>query len=108
MTKITREEALEYHRLDGKPGKISVVPTKPMETQRDLSLAYTPGVAVPVLEIEKDPELAYEYTSKGNLVAVITNGTAILGLGDRGALASKAGDGRQRGVVQALRGCGCV
>jgi malate dehydrogenase (oxaloacetate-decarboxylating)(NADP+) len=89
MTKVTREEALEYHHLDGKPGKVSVVPTKPMETQRDLSLAYTPGVAVPVLEIEKDPELAYEYTSKGNLVAVITNGTAILGLGDRGALASK-------------------
>jgi malate dehydrogenase (oxaloacetate-decarboxylating)(NADP+) len=89
MTKVTREEALEYHHLDGKPGKVSVTPTKPMETQRDLSLAYTPGVAVPVLEIEKDPETAYEYTSKGNLVAVITNGTAILGLGDRGALASK-------------------
>jgi malate dehydrogenase (oxaloacetate-decarboxylating)(NADP+) len=89
MAKITREDALEYHQLDGKPGKISVVPTKPMETQRDLSLAYTPGVAIPVLEIEKDPESAYEYTSKGNLVAVITNGTAILGLGDRGALASK-------------------
>jgi malate dehydrogenase (oxaloacetate-decarboxylating)(NADP+) len=89
MTKITREDALEYHRLGGKPGKISVVPTKPMATQRDLSLAYTPGVAVPVLEIEKDPELGYEYTSKGNLVGVVTNGTAILGLGDRGALASK-------------------
>jgi len=89
MTKVTREEVLEYHHLDGKPGKVSVVPTKPMETQRDLSLAYTPGVAVPVLEIEKDPETAYEYTSKGNLVAVVTNGTAILGLGDRGALASK-------------------
>jgi malate dehydrogenase (oxaloacetate-decarboxylating)(NADP+) len=89
MSKITREEALEYHRLNGKPGKISILPTKPMETQRDLSLAYTPGVAVPVLEIEKDPELGYEYTSKGNLVAVVTNGTAILGLGDRGALASK-------------------
>src|SRR4030043_2113945 len=89
MTKVTREEALEYHHLDGKPGKVSVVPTKPMETQRDLSLAYTPGVAVPVLEIEKDPETAYEYTSKGTLGAVITNGTAILGLGDRGALASK-------------------
>ncbi len=87
--KITREEALEYHRLGGKPGKISVVPTKPLATQRDLSLAYTPGVAVPVLEIEKDPELAYEYTAKGNLVAVVSNGTAILGLGDRGALASK-------------------
>jgi malate dehydrogenase (oxaloacetate-decarboxylating)(NADP+) len=89
MAKITREDALEYHRLKGIPGKIAVVPTKPMDTQRDLSLAYTPGVAVPVLEIEKDAELAYEYTSKGNLVAVISNGTAILGLGDRGALASK-------------------
>ncbi|HEY57042.1 MAG TPA: NADP-dependent malic enzyme [Anaerolineae bacterium] len=87
--KITREEALEYHRLGGKPGKISVEPTKPLATQRDLSLAYTPGVAVPVLEIEKDSELAYEYTAKGNLVAVVSNGTAILGLGDRGALASK-------------------
>ena len=90
MAKITREDALEYHRLKGKPGKIAVVPTKPMDTQRDLSLAYSPGVAVPVLEIEKDAELAYEYTSKGNLVAVVSNGTAILGLGDRGALASKA------------------
>jgi malate dehydrogenase (oxaloacetate-decarboxylating)(NADP+) len=89
MIKITREDALEYHRLNGKPGKISVTPTKPMDTQRDLGLAYTPGVAVPVLEIEKDPEAAYEYTSKGNLVAVLSNGTAILGLGDRGALAGK-------------------
>jgi len=89
MPKVTDDEVREYHRLKGKPGKISVVPTKPMDTQRDLSLAYTPGVAVPVLDIEKDPEAAYEYTSKGNLVAVLTNGTAILGLGDRGALASK-------------------
>jgi malate dehydrogenase (oxaloacetate-decarboxylating)(NADP+) len=89
MSNITREDALEYHHLDGRPGKISVVPTKPMDTQRDLALAYTPGVAVPVLEIEKDADLAYEYTSKGNLVAVVSNGTAILGLGDRGALASK-------------------
>src|SRR5512139_2222831 len=89
MAKITREDALEYHHLKGKPGKIEVVPTKPMDTQRDLSLAYTPGVAVPVLEIARDPELAYEYTSKGNLVAVVSNGTAILGLGDRGALAGK-------------------
>ena len=89
MAKITREDALEYHHLKGKPGKIQVVPTKPMDTQRDLGLAYTPGVAEPVLEIEKDAGLAYEYTSKGNLVAVVTNGTAILGLGDRGALASK-------------------
>jgi len=84
-----REDALEYHRINGKPGKISVTPTKPLATQRDLSLAYSPGVAYPVFEIEKDPELAYEFTSKGNLVAVITNGTAILGLGDRGSLASK-------------------
>ncbi len=89
MAKVTDNEAREYHHLNGKPGKISVVPTKPMDTQRDLSLAYTPGVAVPVLDIEKDPEAAYEYTSKGNLVAVLSNGTAILGLGDRGALASK-------------------
>jgi len=89
MPRVTDEEAREYHHLNGKPGKISVVPTKPMDTQRDLSLAYTPGVAVPVLDIEKDPEAAYEFTSKGNLVAVISNGTAILGLGDRGALASK-------------------
>lgn len=86
---ITREDALEYHRLKGKPGKVAIVPTKPMDTQRDLSLAYSPGVAHPVLEIEKDQDLAYEYTSKGNLVAVISNGTAILGLGDRGALAGK-------------------
>ncbi|HET7010650.1 MAG TPA: NADP-dependent malic enzyme [Anaerolineales bacterium] len=85
---ITRTEALEYHRR-GRPGKISVTPTKPLATQRDLALAYTPGVAEPVLEIERDPALAYEYTSKGNLVAVVSNGTAILGLGDRGALASK-------------------
>jgi malate dehydrogenase (oxaloacetate-decarboxylating)(NADP+) len=84
-----RKEALEYHHLNGKPGKISIMPTKPLDTQRDLGLAYTPGVAEPVLEIEKDPAAAYLYTSKGNLVAVITNGTAILGLGDRGALASK-------------------
>jgi malate dehydrogenase (oxaloacetate-decarboxylating)(NADP+) len=85
---ITRDEALEYHR-QGRPGKISVTPTKPLATQRDLSLAYTPGVAVPVLEIETDPSAAYELTAKGNLVAVVSNGTAILGLGDRGALAAK-------------------
>ena len=88
-TSITREDALEYHHIDGKPGKIAVVPTKPMDTQRDLGLAYSPGVAYPVLEIEKDPDTSYDYTSKGNLVAVISNGTAILGLGDRGALAGK-------------------
>ena len=88
MTSL-REDALEYHHLGGKAGKIEVLPTKPLATQRDLSLAYSPGVAYPVIEIEQDAELAYEYTVKGNLVAVITNGTAILGLGDRGALASK-------------------
>jgi len=85
---FTDEEALNFHRKPT-PGKIAVVATKPMATQRDLSLAYSPGVAVPVLAIAADPDLAYEYTSKGNLVAVISNGTAILGLGNLGALASK-------------------
>lgn len=89
MVAITKESALQYHQLDGRPGKLEIIPTKPLETQLDLGLAYTPGVAYPVLEIASDPELAYEYTNKGNLVAVISNGTAILGLGDRGALASK-------------------
>jgi len=88
MAKFTREDALLYHS-QGKPGKIEVVPTKPHSTQRDLSLAYSPGVAEPCLEIEKNPETAYEYTSKGNLVAVISNGTAVLGLGDIGALSGK-------------------
>lgn len=83
-----KQAALEYHSRKPK-GKIEVVPTKPCLTQRDLSLAYSPGVAEPCLEIEKDPELAYEYTNKGNLVAVVTNGTAILGLGDIGPLAGK-------------------
>jgi malate dehydrogenase (oxaloacetate-decarboxylating)(NADP+) len=86
---ITREDALAYHCQDGKPGKLTVIPSKPLENQRDLSLAYTPGVAYPVLEIDQDACLAYQYTNKGNLVAVISNGTAILGLGNRGALASK-------------------
>lgn len=89
MTKITKEAALAYHELDGIPGKVSVVPTKPLETFVDLSLAYSPGVAYPVLEIADDPVTAYRYTNKGNLVAVISNGTAILGLGNRGSLASK-------------------
>jgi malate dehydrogenase (oxaloacetate-decarboxylating)(NADP+) len=89
MSTINKEAALAYHRMHGKPGKIAIVPTKPLVTQLDLGLAYTPGVAYPVLEIERDPSLAYEYTAKGNLVAVVSNGTAILGLGDRGALASK-------------------
>jgi malate dehydrogenase (oxaloacetate-decarboxylating)(NADP+) len=85
---FTDEEALAFHKAPT-PGKIAVAPTKPMATQRDLSLAYSPGVAVPVLKIAEDPDTAYDYTSKGNLVAVISNGTAILGLGDLGALASK-------------------
>jgi len=85
---FTDEEALAFHKYPT-PGKIAIVATKPMATQRDLSLAYSPGVAVPVRAIAEDPEAAYDYTSKGNLVAVITNGTAILGLGNLGALASK-------------------
>ena len=88
MAKITKEETLRYH-AEGKPGKIEVVPTKPYSTQMDLSLAYSPGVAEPCLEIEKNPLDAYKYTSKGNLVAVISNGTAVLGLGDIGPLAGK-------------------
>lgn len=85
---VTPQDVLAYHRC-GRPGKLAIVPTKSMATQRDLSLAYTPGVAVPVLEIESDPDSSYEYTARANLVAVVSNGTAILGLGDRGPLASK-------------------
>ena len=85
---LTDEEALAFHRYP-QPGKLSVTPTKPMATQKDLSLAYSPGVAVPVLAIAGNAELAYDYTSKGNMVAVISNGTAILGLGDLGPMASK-------------------
>ncbi len=85
---IRREDALEYHCLPV-PGKLAVTPTKPCRTQRDLSLAYTPGVAVPCLEIEREPGLAYKYTGKGNLVGVVSNGTAVLGLGNIGALAGK-------------------
>lgn len=88
MAKVTKEDALRYHS-EGKPGKIEVIPTKPHSTQTDLSLAYSPGVAEPCLEIEKNPLDAYEYTAKGNLVAVISNGTAVLGLGDIGPLAGK-------------------
>ena len=83
-----RDAALEYHRSPTR-GKISVTPTKPLSNQRDLSLAYSPGVAYPCLDIEADPSLAAEYTSRGNLVGVITNGTAVLGLGDIGPLAGK-------------------
>lgn len=88
MAKFRKEDALDYHS-QGRPGKIEVIPTKPYSTQRDLTLAYSPGVAEPCLEIEKNPEDAYKYTAKGNLVAVISNGTAVLGLGNIGALASK-------------------
>ncbi len=88
MHKVTKEDALLYHSR-GRHGKVEVIPTKPYETQFDLSLAYTPGVAYPCLEIEKNPDDVYNYTAKGNLVAVISNGTAVLGLGDIGALAGK-------------------
>jgi len=88
MPKVTKEDALLYHSR-GRHGKVEVIPTKPYSTQFDLSLAYTPGVAFPCLEIEKTPEDVYKYTAKGNLVAVISNGTAVLGLGDIGAMAGK-------------------
>ncbi|MEQ8709956.1 MAG: NADP-dependent malic enzyme [Rhodospirillales bacterium] len=86
--RVTGQEALAFH-ADGRPGKLEITPTKPLVTARDLSMAYSPGVAVPCLEIQKDPTLAYDYTAKGNLVAVVSNGTAVLGLGNLGALASK-------------------
>src|ERR671915_1894298 len=85
---VAREDALDYHARE-RPGKIAVVPTKPLTNQRDLSLAYSPGVAEPCLEIKRDHEEAYKYTAKGNLVAVVTNGTAVLGLGNIGAIAGK-------------------
>ena len=88
MSNVTKEMALDYHKGD-RPGKIETIPTKPYSSQRDLSLAYSPGVAYPCLEIEKNPQDAYEYTNKGNLVAVISNGTAVLGLGNIGAQAGK-------------------
>ena len=85
---LLKRDSLEYHE-SSPPGKLTVIPTKPHSTQRELSLAYSPGVAFPCLEIEKDPSSAYKYTAKGNLVAVISNGTAVLGLGNIGALAGK-------------------
>ncbi|MFH0997383.1 MAG: NADP-dependent malic enzyme, partial [Pseudomonadota bacterium] len=81
-------EVLQYH-MEPRPGKIEVVPSKPCLSQSDLSLAYTPGVAIPCLEIKKDPNLSFDYTTRGNLVGVITNGTAVLGLGNIGPLAGK-------------------
>ena len=85
---FTAQEALQFHS-QGKPGKLEITPTKPLTTQRDLSLAYSPGVAVPVQAIAQDENLAYDYTNKANLVAVVSNGTAILGLGNLGAQAAK-------------------
>ena len=83
-----KKDALDYHK-NGKPGKLEIIPSTQLNSAQDLSLAYSPGVAIPCLEIEKNPETAYDYTTKGNLVAVISNGTAVLGLGNIGALASK-------------------
>ena len=88
MVKVTKEAALSYHQ-SGRPGKIEVRPTKPYHSQTDLSLAYSPGVAYPCLEIQSNPDDVYKYTDKGNLVAVISNGTAVLGLGDIGAMSGK-------------------
>ena len=88
VVRATEDEALQFHAT-GRPGKLSIAPTKPLTTQRDLSLAYSPGVAFPCLHIQRQPDTAYDYTSKGNFVAVISNGTAVLGLGDLGALAAK-------------------
>ena len=102
MDEQLNQSALDYHRYPT-PGKVTVMPTKGMTNQRDLALAYSPGVAEPCLEIQKDPLKAYEYTAKGNLVAVVSNGTAVLGLGDIGAARRQAGDGGQRLPVQKVR-----
>ena len=104
---IKKKDTLTYHQAP-KPGKIEVIPTKPSNSQRDLSIAYSPGVAEPCKEIAANPEDVYKYTAKGNLVAVITNGTAVLGLGDIGPEASKACDGRERSIVQNLCRYRCV
>ena len=93
MAKRLQEEALEYHS-QGRPGKIEVIPTKPYSTQKDLSLAYSPGVAAPCLKIEENAEDAYKYTAKGNLVAVISNGTAVLGLGRYRRIGRETSNGR--------------
>lgn len=89
LDNTTKQEALKYHSRGGNPGTISIMPTKPLSTQYDLSLAYSPGVAAPCLEIAKNPEVVYDYTAKSNFVAVISNGTAVLGLGNIGPLAAK-------------------
>src|SRR3546814_20538642 len=100
-------EALLFHS-HGRPGKIEIVASKPMATQRDLSLAYSPSVAVPVRAIGENPAAAYDYTAKGNLVARISNGSAILGLGHLGALASKTGMEGQAGIFKDLAAVGCI
>lgn len=102
-----KEAALEYHRAP-KPGKFDIVPTKPLKTQRDLSLAYSPGVAEPCLEIKRDPALAYTYTNKGNMVACISNGTAVLGLGNIGAQASKPVMEGKSVLFGKLAGVNCI
>jgi len=107
MSEDMKQAALDYHAKP-RPGKISVEITKPTQTARDLSLAYSPGVAEPVREIAKDHENAYLYTTKGNLVAVISDGSAILGLGNLGALPQQAGYGRQGRPVQTLCRHRCV
>jgi hypothetical protein len=102
MSDANRRNALDYHEL-GQPGKIAIQPTKPVANQNDLALAYSPGVAHACTAIAEDPAMVSRLTARGNLVAVISNGTAVLGLGNIGPLASKPGDGRQGGPVQALR-----
>ncbi len=97
--RLLRKEALEYHEAEPR-GKIKVVPTKPHSTAHELSLAYSPGVAYPCLDIAERPEDAYRYTSKGNLVAVISNGTAVLGLGNYRSTCEQTGDGRERPLVE--------
>lgn len=89
LDNTTKQKALKYHNRGNNPGKISILPTKPLSTQYDLSLAYSPGVAAPCLEIVKNPKVVYDYTTKSNCIAVISNGTAVLGLGNIGPLASK-------------------
>ena len=107
MSNDLRDAALHYHRSP-QAGKIRIQATKPLSNQRDLALAYSPGVAEPCLEIEKDPLTAAIYTSKSNLVGVVTNGTAVLGLGNIGALASKPVMEGKAILFQELRRCGCL
>ena len=98
---MTPQESLQYHR-EPTPGKLEIIASCPMTTQRDLSLAYSPGVAVPVEAIASDPELAFDYTTKGNMIAIVTNGTAILGLGKSRCPGVETGHGRQGSTVQEI------